>query len=528
MAGLDLAPAMDMARRAGRFLRGLAGLDGSASDGLPLVAPDPALASLRLQPLGSLLAQARPINRLGGQSPAIQAAIRTGPTALTPALLVTPGPDIPPSWSVGFAWLEHLDLSGVPDDLSMARSALGAWLGRTGDQGSGDDDPVDLVALRLTRLAARLHDIVPGLEPSGAALLARRMEADLNRMRSARVAAGIAQWHVMVAAVAMARAMPHAVTAEAENALASALAACGARLIETGGLTPAQLQAVAADLDALASAMTGADGPTAAGTDPLTGLMPRLVRALQVVTRSDGSLADFGGGAGDPILCRAFAVSSGDSGERAGGSLMGAGYARASDGPLDVWLGLSPDLSTAPLEIVADGLPLLVTGRRRSGAPLYQVAKPHGPLSPTGSESRLHVRLRATTEGQCLEAVPKGSQPRMIRRLELVTGGSGLRVSESLYDPPSRPPLERVVLHFHCPAGVRAVESRDRQSVILATDCGHAWRIRGKALDFHCRTAFCDSDRGPGVAPGTLISGTGVGSRTGNITELGWELVREA
>ena len=528
MAGPALAPAMEMARRAGRFLRGLAGFHNTAPVNLPLVAADPALASARFQPLAALLPQARRIDRLGGQSAAVQAAMRSGPTVQAPALLVTPGPDVPPAWSIGFAWLDHLDLTGAPQDLAMAQGAVAAWLAQSGPRGGDGEEPAELMALRLWRLGARLPDIVPGLEPAGVALLARRIEADLARLRTARVPGGLAQWRVLVAAIGVARALPGAVAGEGEAALASALCACGARLIEAGGLAPAELQAVAADLDALTgiAAVTGDGGAEPA--DPLAGLLPRLVRALQVVTRSDGTLADFGGGPGDPVLCRAFALAPGPAEAGGASGLMGAGYARASDGPLDVWLGLAPGLGAAPLEIVAHGIPLLVTGRRRNGAPLFQQARLRGQGAATGPEGRLHVRLRSTATGQCLEAVPKGSQPLMTRRLELMAGGERLQASETLYDLSGRPQSEGIVLSFHCAAGVRAVESRDRQSVILATDCGHAWRIRGKALDFHCRTAFCDADRGTGVAPGTLISGTGVGSRTGNITELGWELVREA
>lgn len=527
MAGVALAPAMEMARRAGRFLRGLAGLDSSSPGGLPLVPPDPVLAGARFQPLAGLLPHARPIERLGGLSPAVQAAMRSGPTTQTPALLVTPGPDVPPAWSVGFAWLDHLDLSGSPGDLAMAQGAVAAWLARSGSQ--GEEEPVELMALRLARLAARLSDIAPGLEPAGRALLARRIEADLARLRGARLPAGLAQWRVLVAAVAVARALPGALAGEAEAALTAALGACGARLIETGGLAPAQLQAVAADLDALATVEGEADtGTYGQGGDPLSGLLPRLVRALQVVTRSDGTMADFGGGPGDPVLCGAFAMMPVLAEDGGAASLMGAGYARAADGPLDVWLGLAPGLCAAPLEIVADGVPLLVTGRHRSGAPLFQLARHRGQSLATSPEGRLHVRLRATATGQCLEAVAKGSQPVMTRRLELMAGGACLKVSEALYHGPGDPPPEGVLVSLYCPSGVRAVESRDRQSVILATDGGHAWRVRGKALDFQCRTALYEADRGSGVAPGTLISGTGVGSRTGNITELGWELVREA
>lgn len=531
MTGLVLAPALDMARRAGRFLRGLAGLEPVSSGDLPSVGPDPALAAARFSPLADQFATARPIERLGGKSAAVQAALRTGPAAEGPALLVTPGPDVPEAWSLGFAWLDHLDLTQSPQDLALGRAAVEAWLaGAPGASGTGEE-PVELVALRLARLAARLPALAPTLAPSGRALLARRMEADLARLRGARVPAGLAQWQVLVAAVSVAKAMPGSLATEGQAALGAALAACGVRLLETGGLAPAALQAVAADLDALTAGVAHGDdlatGDTAAA-DPLAVLLPRLVRTLQVVTRPDGSLADFGGGPGDPVLCKCFAVAPSATEAPTVGSLLGAGYARATDGPLDMWLGLAPGLCTAPLEIVAHGVPLFVTGRRRSGAPLFQTAAFTGQSTIVRPEGRLHVRVRATANGQCLEAVPKGSQPVVTRRLELMSGGERLVATETLYDQAGKPPSEGVALRFHCPAGVRAVESRDRQSVILATDCGHAWRIRGKALDFHCRTAFCDSDKGPGVAPGTLISGTGVGSRTGNITEIGWELVREA
>ncbi len=528
MAGLELAPAMDMARRAARFLRGLAGLDSASPGDLPLEPPDPALVSARFQSLAALWPTARRIERLGGLSPGMQAAMRNGPTAQSPGLLVTPGPDVPPAWSIGFAWLDHLDLSGTPADRAMAQGAVTAWLARPDSQGRGEEEPVELIAQRLARLAARLPDIVPGVEPAGLALLARRIEADLARLRQARVPAGLGQWRVLVAAVTLVRAVPGVLAPGGEAALATALAACGARLIESGGLTPAQLQAVAADLDALAAVEAAPDGTAADRVEPLAGLLPRLVRALRVVTRPDGTLADFGGGAGDPHLCRAFAMTPAQAGEGGAGSLMGAGYARACDGPLDVWLGLAPGLCAAPLEIVADGAPLLVTGRRGSGAPFLQLARHRGQPLAAAPEARLHVRLRATASGQCLEAVPKGSKPLATRRLELMAGGECLKASETLYDAPGKSLSEGIVLAFHCPTGVRAVESRDRQSVILATDSGHAWRIRGNGLDFHCRTAFCEADRGTGVAPGTLILGTGVGSRTGNITETGWELVREA
>jgi hypothetical protein len=586
------------------------------------------------------------IVRLVATDPVPLRALLASEAAVTPALLVTPGPGREPDWTVGFAWLDLLaagacgpDLAdpahsgpgaepavpsalapeaapvppvrsltgdGIGAEASLAsaeliRRALEAWI-------SGPGGPVRqeglarLTAARLVRLAPLLADPAPWFRPEQVPGLAARLRDDVASVMAAgrRSDGPVATAELLLGACATVTALPGSLGADQSGALWQELARSFGALLDQGGLTPARLQRIVADLDLLAAA----GGDTARGA--VADLVPRLIHVLRLLTRTDDTaasmgadaidpaaastgtgigtgigtgtrtgpgargpgicLAGFGSGPGDALLNEAFLASwmgtgaTLDTGEqpeavpadRPQGAFRpelrgtGCGYGRIDCAGTTVWLGLPPGAGgRAALEIATrDGL-ILTTGPK--GAPFgrFQTAgASHDLRTPaTGRrqrarlQSQLSLRVRESAETVIIETVsrhPAGTAI-ALRRIAIFRTDGSIEGHETFTLPAPQDTaaidgilddLPACLVQFFAPPNVQSSASRDGRSVIFRTNCGSAWRLRSKGLDFHCTSGFARVSQDAASGP-TLVTGVGAGTGFRGLVELRWHLGRE-
>jgi hypothetical protein len=537
------------------------------------------------------------IERLIGGHPARLRALLRGRAAADPGLLVRPGGGRDPAWTIGFAWLDVLAATAVEtapqraqleaeleptaagheEAGALIRAAFEAWLADPSSALAGKGgarEPAQRAlarhrAARLVRLAPHLASPAVWFRTQDIPALADRVRADLAAVadQAGRTREALAQAQLRLGLCAVAAALPGAHDRAATARLWLELAASVGLVLDQGGVSPARLQRLVADLDMLA----GAQGEVAG--EALADLVPRLVHVLRLLTwtrhqppapqaagetgaaeRDSASplprpailLADFGSGPGDPVLNEAFCglpdLDCGTAELRG----TGCGYGRADCAGTTVWLGLPPGAGgAAALEIATrDGL-ILTTGPRTAPFGPFQIAGDRAVLATAHGTQRRHqadaaplsVRIRESTEAVILETVARApdGQAAALRRISILRHDGSIEGCETLREFAPGANLSpaaaaenaaRHVLQFFSASSVRCSVSRDGRSIIFSTNCGTAWRLRSKGLDFHCTSGFARLSQG-GASGSTLVMGMGAGTGFRGLIELRWRLGRE-